>query len=390
MPPRARILLPLFLALLLLLSARTLCNGETPQRLQLRGETMGTAWALVINTAQHADAIAPQQLRLEVQKELDAVENAMSTWRADSELSRFNRHQSLQPFAFQTRAWDVMQLAQQISSATEGAFDITIGPLVAAWGFGAAAAADAAGEFNAPDESQLKALRESVGFRKLQLQQKGMHRSARKLHPKLQVDLSAIAKGYGVDAAARRLIELGHNNFMLEIGGEVRAHGVRPDGAPWRLGIEQPPPLTKGAGNDDDGARKIFAAVPLHNQGLATSGDYRNFHSTKSGARVMHIIDPRSGRPAKHNLASVSVVHKSAAVADAWATALLVLGPRAGLQLAEAHNIAAYFIARATESGEGARTIESTGESKSGEQNAFTVYATRNFPAVQRAGQMQQ
>jgi thiamine biosynthesis lipoprotein len=159
--------------------------------------------------------------------------------------------------------------------------------------------------------------------------------AAAKRHPELEVDLSAIAKGFGVDQVARALADRGFADFLVEVGGEVRAHGVRPDGRPWRLAVERPEP---------DG-RAAYAVVSLADLAMATSGDYRSFYESR-GRRLTHIIDPRTGRPIAHGLASVSVVHPETAVADAWATALMVLGPTEGFERAVEQGVAAYFIAR--------------------------------------------
>ena len=303
------------------MTVRTLWR-EAPARTLLAGQTMGTIWSVTL--------VEPDpQARELIQARLDAVNAAMSTWDPTSELSRFNAHQSTEPFALSAETLRVMALAREVSTATEGAFDVTVRPLVAAWGFGAGARVPGA----APEDAELAGIRERVGFELLVLDPTAG--TARKRHPQLEVDLSAIAKGFAVDEVARALHELGHERFLVEVGGEVRVSGERPGGGPWHLAIERPEP---------DG-RAIHGVIGLRDQSMATSGDYRNFYE-QAGRRLTHIVDPRIGRPVSHGLASVSVVHEDAATADAWATALTVLGPDEGPEVARAEGIAAYFIVR--------------------------------------------
>ena len=211
-----------------------------------------------------------------------------------------------------------------------GGDEIAVGPLVAAWGFGAGARAPGHG----PAGAELAALRERIGFGLLEIDLSAG--TARKQHPQLVCDLSAIAKGFAVDEVAHALSQLGWTDFLVEVGGEVRAAGERPEGGAWRVGIERP----------DEASRAVQGVVVLRDAAMATSGDYRSFYEVE-GRRLSHLVDPRTGRPITHQLASVSVVHPEAILADAWATALAVLGPEAGLARAEAEGIEAYFLVRA-------------------------------------------
>ncbi len=336
--PRARLLLPIFLLVLAALTLRTLWC-QAPARTLLAGETMGTTWSVTL-------ARSDPGARADVQAALDAVDGAMSTWDPASELSHFNGHASREPFSLSAETLGVMALARDVSEATGGAFDVTVRPLVGAWGFGAGARVPGAG----PDHAELVSLRERVGFAKLALDP--ADGTASKQHPGLEVDLSAVAKGFGVDQAARALEARGHEHYLVEVGGEVRARGERPAGGPWRLAIERPEP---------DG-RAVHAVVPLRDQAMATSGDYRAFYE-QEGERLTHIVDPRVGRPVAHSLASVSVVAGDCAMADAWATALLVLGPEEGPRAAEANGIAAYFVVRSRD-------------------GRYEIRATRGFPSI--------
>jgi len=346
--PRARVLLPVFLAALVALAFRQLF-WLAPAEAVLRGATMGTTWSVTLAASGRTRADL-RAARAAIEGQLEAVDARMSTWRADSELSRFNRHESLAPFPLSVETLSVLALAREVSERTGGAFDVTVAPLVAAWGFGAGARPPGQG----PDARELAALRERVGFRLLELDPAAG--TARKLDPRLRCDLSAIAKGFAVDQVTRALAASGWTDLLVEVGGEVRARGERPGGGAWRVGIERP----------DVEGRTVSARVALADRALATSGDYRSFYES-GGRRVTHIVDPRSGRPIESRLASVSVVHPEAAVADAWATAIAVLGPDEGRARAEAAGLEIYLLLR-TEAG------------------GFEARATPGFPLLAEPG----
>lgn len=319
-------MLPIMIVVLAFFSARTLCRP--PDRIQLFGESMGTTWAVTLN-APGLSTDQRNQADAAVRGELDRVNEAMSTWLPESELSRFNRHTSGEAFPLSDPTLEVLEIAQQVGTASDGALDVTVRPLVAAWGFGAGARVPGEG----PGEAELASLREKVGWSHLHVDRKAG--TAQKAHGELEVDLSAVAKGYAVDRVAAALVSQGLGDFLVEVGGEVAARGRRPDGGLWRLAVEEP----------NAEGRVIHAVVELDQMGMATSGDYRSFYEA-GGERLTHIIDPRTGRPISHGLASVTVLHPSTTVADAWATALTALGPEEGFAIADKEGIAAYFIAR--------------------------------------------
>lgn len=324
---RGRLLLPVFLLVLIVLAVRQLwCLA--PGRVVLSGPSMGTTWSVTLAARGRARGELVEA-RAAIEERLGRVNGLMSTWDPDSELSRFNRHASSEPFPISAETLEVLGVAREVSEKTGGAFDVTVRPLVAAWGFGAGARAPGQG----PDASELERLRQRVGFRRLELDP--VAGTARKLQADLECDLSAIAKGYAVDAVARALEELGWADFLVEVGGELRARGRRPEGGAWRVGIERP-------AEDRRGAQLV---VTLADLSMATSGDYRSEYE-EGGERVTHLIDARSGRPVANRLASVTVVHRQAVVADAWATALSVLGPEAGFARAEAEGLGALFLLR--------------------------------------------
>jgi len=327
LPRRARIALPVLILLLALLSWHR--YSQTPERpfLSWSGFALGTNWTVKVAEADLPEA-RQQAVARSIAERLERVDRLMSTWKEDSELSRFNRHASPDPFPIAPETLRVFEISEAVSRLSDGAFDVTVGPLVDAWGFGAPGR-----PASAPDAATLEALRQRVGWRQLRIDKK--ESSLRKDRPDVVCDLSAVAKGYAVDLVAEGLLELGHPNHLVEIGGELRARGSHLDGSPWRVAIEQPDPA----------GRSIHRIVELRDRALATSGDYRNRYEIE-GQTVAHAIDPRTGRPADHGLASVTVVHPEAAWADALATALQVAGPEAGRALAEAQELPAYFIVR--------------------------------------------
>ncbi|MGH0030199.1 MAG: FAD:protein FMN transferase [Myxococcota bacterium] len=295
----------------------------------LHGEAMGTTWSVKV-VADGASQAERREIRGLVVERLDEVNRRMSTYDPESELSRFNRHRSIEPFPVSPPTLAVFRVAQEVSEQTGGAFDVTVGPLVAAWGFGAG------GQPEPPSPVRLEALRARVGHHLLRIDPEGG--GLVKRHPELVCDLSAVAKGYAVDRVAEALAARGVADDRIEVGGETRARGERAGGGAWRVAIERPEP----------GQRSVFGVVALADAALATSGDYRTYRD-RDGVRLSHLIDPRTGRPAAHRLASVSVLHPSAARADALATGLGVLGPDAGPALAERLGLAAYFIVRETD-----------------------------------------
>jgi thiamine biosynthesis lipoprotein len=294
------------------------------------GQTMGSSYTVRLAGAALSQA-GLQSLQADVQSALDAVDQRMSLYRAGSELVRFNQAAAGQPLPLSQPLLQVLQAAQQVSTLSGGAFDVTVAPLVMAWGFGPEAPP---GGPAVPSAAQLQAGRRVLGHHALQLDVPQAR--AIKHVAGLQADLGGIAKGYGVDMAAQVLQAQGVQRFMLEVGGEVRTAGLNAQGRPWQIGIEEP----------DAVPQRARLVVPLSGQAMATSGDYRIYFE-HAGRRYSHEIDPRSGEPVAHGLASVTVLARDCMQADALATALFVLGPDAGLALAQREHLAAHFILRA-------------------------------------------
>lgn len=312
-------------AFITLLAAGSVAACARPVHATIRGLTMGTRYAVEL-AAPIDDAVRTRLVGL-IEAELAAVNRAMSTYDPRSELSQFNRRQDLRWAPASPRLLEVLDSASRISTSTQGAFDVTVGPLVDLWGFGPQYRTR-----RVPDDALIERVRESVGYRHLQSDPSAG--AIRKRHPRTQVDLSAIAKGYGVDRVAAILDRQGVHDYLVEIGGEFRARGTTAAGRPWRVAIERPV----------EGRRLLGEIVALENRAIATSGTTRDFF-VQDGRRYSHAIDPTTARPIEHAPVAVSVVADTAMQADAWATALLVLGPERGYSLAQARGLAALLVA---------------------------------------------
>lgn len=295
----------------------------------LTGSTMGTTYAIKLVGGSVSDGAEDVALLQEkVDEELKRVQQAMSPFLANSELSRFNAYEGDSPFRMSGEMFHVFQRAIEVNTESDGAFDVTVGPIVNLYGFGPDPF-----RVNLPSDEELESVRARVGCRMLELDPAAM--TVRKARPDIVCDLSGIAKGYGVDRVAAVLDECGIADYMAEVGGEVRARGRNLEGRPWRIAIERP--VAEG--------REVQRVVSLVDQSIATSGDYRICY-VKDGKRISHTIDPRNGHPVEHRLASVTVICADCESADAWATALMVLGPEAGHALAEQRGLSALFLVR--------------------------------------------
>ena len=298
-------------------------SGDT-RMFTFQGPTMGTAYTVKV-VAPGMDNARQARVDQAIITALDTVNSSMSTYLKTSELSKFNAHQSLEPFEASPELIAVFEEATRVSRISKGAFDITVGPLVDAWGFGP----DKPG--SPPSPEQIALLRESVGYEKLQIETSSLTKRSKFL----RVDLSAIAKGFALDQVQAALEGLGYGNFMIEVGGEVVTRGTRLDGRIWRIGIERP---------DPEGI-SVYKAIELDSMAMASSGDYRNYREIE-GKRISHTIDPRNGQPVTHRLASVTVLHQKCMSADALATMFSVMGPEEGFALAQTQDIAAFFLVR--------------------------------------------
>lgn len=301
------------------------CRKTTSTKpVTITGRTMGTTYSVKIDRLPPSLSVA--DLKTEIDKRLETVNDQMSTYRKQSELSRFNRHTKADWFPVSSDTAIVVTEAKRIGEISDGAFDVTVGPLVNLWSFGPGQRPK-----NIPDDAEITGAMKRVGDERIDVRRRPP--GLKKTQADVSVDLSAIAKGYGVDRVAGYLDELKIAGYMVEIGGEIRCKGTKSGGAPWKIGVQSP----KSAGH---AAARV---VELRNAAMATSGDYRNYFE-QDGKRFSHTIDPRTGRPVDHRLASVSVVAENCMTADALATAIMVLGPEAGYNFAEKHKIAALLL----------------------------------------------
>ena len=307
------------------------CAADRPDRrtVEFRGPTMGTTYSVkVVTGSTGLGASARSDLDETIRGELERINVLMSTWDPESELSRFNRSTSLEPFAVSPETFEVFQWAVDLGALTGGALDVTLAPLIDAWGFGPGGRREAP-----PAADEIALLREAIGVHRLDLDAAAM--TVRKVRADVRCDFSALAPGYAADRLWARLGSQGVTDFLVDVGGELRARGRNDAGEPWQIAVERP----------QTGGRAIERMVPISDLAIATSGDYRNYYEV-DGERVAHILDPRTGRPIRHRLASVTVVDELAVRADALSTALMVLGPDDGFALATQIDLAALFIVR--------------------------------------------
>jgi thiamine biosynthesis lipoprotein len=303
------------------------CSDARLEQRALSGSTMGTNFSVkLVEPPMTLDSEALQQ---EIEAELAKIETSMSTYIPDSELSRFNTSRTTDWFRTSPELCTIVESALDISGYTDGAFDVTVGPLVNLWGFGPNGSIA-----QPPDNEDIARVMENVGYEKLAAD--CTLPALKKSAPQLYVDLSAYAKGYAVDRLVTILDDYDLSNYLVEVGGELRMRGYNANRENWAIAVERP--LQAG--------REVQSVVRLTDLAVATSGDYRNYFE-HAGVRYSHTIDPNTGAPVAHSVASVTVFADSAAFADAIATALLVLGPVNGMMFAEQEDVAAYFLLHA-------------------------------------------
>ena len=306
------------------------CSPKPTDQAELKfdGFTMGTTYMIkVVNSAANSGQ-TQEHLKKQVDSLLYQVDKIqMSTYNPESELSRFNRYRGTDWFPVSSNLAEVITESHAIYQKTGGAFDITVGPLVNLWGFGPAEQ-----KSELPSESDIIACKKLVGQNNIVVRSNPP--AVKKNIDRAYCDLSAIAKGFAVDAVAEFLQSAGYNDYLVEIGGEIRAGGATAAGEVWRIGVATP--MSKG------GIQKV---VRVSNTGMATSGDYLNYFE-KDGVRYSHTIDPSTGRPITHKLASVTVIHSSCMLADGYATAIDVMGPEKGFEFALKMELPVYMIVR--------------------------------------------
>lgn len=304
-----------------------LFSADEPDPTRLVGETMGTTYSVTVIDL--PETLTEKALHQEIDATLAFVNKQMSNWDPESEVSVFNQTTALSPQPISAEFAEVMVAANSIHLNAGGVFDVTLAPLIDLWGFGPKKPGEPI-----PTDAEILAALGNVG--QLSLLTLTDAPSLQKTKPDVSVNLSAIAKGHGVDRVARLLEEKGISRYLVEIGGDLTASGENAKDEPWSIGIEKP----------DARERTLQLVLPLKDIGLATSGDYRNYFE-EDGVRYSHIIDPNTGRPITHTTASVTVLAENAMLADGWATAMLALGHERGLGIANQLDLPVYFIYRA-------------------------------------------
>jgi len=283
---------------------------------------MGTTYNVTI--VDHDNAFDQTEVKRAIDSALVDLNSKLSNWDENSEITRFNGAEGPARYNMSQELSEVMYASAYIHEASDGRFDTTIGSLIELWGFGAP------GTAQLPSQDAIEAALDTSG------QANTLAIAANQIEkrqPNAQVYLAGVGKGFGADHVGRVLEALGIQDYMVEIGGDLYASGRNPDGLPWQIGIEAPNPAD----------RSVIDVVGLSGHGMATSGDYRNYFEV-DGQRYSHLIDPTTGYPVKHTTASATVLDKNAMLADAWSTAMLILGRERGLEIAAKHNVAVKFI----------------------------------------------
>ncbi|MFA5679297.1 MAG: FAD:protein FMN transferase [Pseudomonas sp.] len=298
------------------------CFNSADSVSEIYGTTMGSTYS--IKWVGDDNSPSAEQVKMQVDEMLEAFESIASTWRPTSELSRFNAAPAGSCMDMSQPILELVLLAEQLHEQSGGSFDLTLGPLMRLWGFHGDAG------LQVPSEQAVAETLQRVGHAHFQIRGQQLCKDRQ-----LELDVSGIAAGYMIDRVAERLIALGIQSYMVELTGELKADGVKPDGSPWRIAVEEP----------RDESRVAQLVLPVRGFGVSTSGDYRNYFE-QQGQRYSHTLDPVSGRPVLQSLAAVTVLHPSAAWADGLSTVLLVKGSQRGWDYALAHDLPAMFVIR--------------------------------------------
>lgn len=278
----------------------------------------------IFGTVYHATYQCDSSLNGKILEELQAVDQSLSMFNPNSTISQINSGKSNETDSLLRT---IFHIAREVSQSTDGAFDITVAPLVNAWGFGFKHGA-------LPDSLQVDSLRQLIGWNRISLKDNKFFRE----DPRMIIDLSAVAKGFGSDCVGQMFRKHGINNFMIEIGGEVVTSGVSPKAKAWRIGVNKPQEDSTSTSNE------LQTILQMNNCAMATSGNYRNFY-IDNGRKIAHTIDPKTGYPVQHSILSSTVIAPTCAIADAYATAFMVLGLEKSLQVLDKHpELMAYFI----------------------------------------------
>lgn len=326
----------LFGACVLLSGCDAATTPQTPKSAAtvLEGKTMGTFWRVSVINVDEAKAEA---LRQKVQAQLDADDRLLSTWKNDSALMRFNHSPGTSPWPVNEAMADIVTMSLRIGAKTQGAMDITVGPLVNLWGFGPDKQ-----PVKTPDAQQIAAAKARSGLQHLTVINQAGKQFLQKDIPDLFVDLSTVGEGYAADHLARLMEQEGISRYLVSVGGALASRGMNAEGQPWRVAIQKP----------TDRENAVQAIVDINGHGISTSGSYRNYYEL-DGKRISHVIDPQTGRPIDHKLVSVTVIAPTALEADGWDTGLMVLGPEKAQEVVREQGLAVYMIIK---EGEGFKT----------------------------------
>lgn len=310
------------------------CDSSTPSvkpaapaATVLEGKTMGTFWRVSI---MNVDARRADELRAKIQSQLDADDQLLSTYKNDSALMRFNLSNSTSLWPVSEAMADIVTEALHIGYKTNGAMDITVGPLVNLWGFGPTKQPE-----KIPDQAQIDDARARTGLQHLTVINQYGQQYLQKDIPDLFVDLSTVGEGYAADHLAALMTQEGISRYLVSVGGALVSRGLNASEKPWRVAIQKP----------TDTQNAVQAVVDINGHGISTSGSYRNYYEL-DGKRLSHVIDPQTGRPIEHNLVSVTVIAPTALEADTWDTGLMVLGPEKAKEVVRQEGLAVYMITR--------------------------------------------
>jgi thiamine biosynthesis lipoprotein len=317
----------LFAIALLLLAGCDNTTVKDEAGLVLEGKTMGTFWRVSLAGV---DAAKQSGLRTQIQAQLDGDDRLLSTYKADSALSRFNQSRSTEPYPVTEAMSDIVTESLRIGAKTSGAMDITVGPLVNLWGFGPDKQ-----PVKTPTQAQIDAAKALTGLQHLTVINKAGQQWLQKDLPGLYVDLSTIGEGFAADHLARLMEQNGISRYLVSVGGAVVTRGTNADGKAWRVAIQKP----------TDRENAVQAIVDLNGHGISTSGSYRNYYELE-GKRLSHVIDPVTGAPIQHKLVSATVIATTAMEADGWDTGLMVLGMEKAKEVAQKEGLAVYLIAK--------------------------------------------
>ncbi len=338
----------LLAGLMLLAGCDNPAKTNAAEAIVLEGKTMGTYWRASLAGV---DANRAAALKVAIQTQLDGDDQLLSTWKADSSLSRFNQSTSTAPWPVTEAMSDIVTEALRIGAKTDGAMDITVGPLVNLWGFGPDKQ-----PVKIPSQQQIDAARARTGLNHLKVVNTSGQQWLQKDLPHMYVDLSTLGEGYAADHLARLMEQQGIGRYLVSVGGAVVTRGLNAEDRPWRVAIQKP--------TDQENA--VQAVVDLNGHGISTSGSYRNYYEL-DGQRISHVIDPATGRPITHKLVSATVIAPTALEADGWDTGLMVLGTERAKQVALEQKLAVYLITK--------------------EENGFSVWMSPAFKTFLLSGQ---